>query len=353
MVEQKQTLTVEHLQCYAIRDFKVKNTKITLIRGDGEEFVLNTAGIVGGKGESGEKGDKGLQGESAYDIAVRYGTTDSVEQWLKSLKGEQGLRGITGKDGQRGADGKDSRIQNIVFNPTVWLTAKEDPDIIVKQDENDDLVLTLMLPAGEQGEAGEDSRKTDLSTGQCISAKDADINIVNNKLNVTLPRGITGDPGKDSVGQNAVAPVIDLSVVWTDEDKTPVIAYDGEPVLNRSWTKKITAFVPRGLTGKRGLRGQQGEDRPLKAEAIMKIITDEDEIQDPGKGFCCIAIDNLKGFQGKAYGYSWRTKDITFQVVRFVNTTNGFYTGWYYRRGPAEGNISEGITEGWKRCTFR
>ena len=44
------------------------------------------------------------RGESAYDIAVRYGFTGTEQEWLASL------RGADGKDGKDGKDGEDGRI---------------------------------------------------------------------------------------------------------------------------------------------------------------------------------------------------------------------------------------------------
>lgn len=48
-----------------------------------------------------------LNGESAYDIAVRHGYAGSEQEWLESLKGSDGLNGTDGKDGTDGQNGKD------------------------------------------------------------------------------------------------------------------------------------------------------------------------------------------------------------------------------------------------------
>ncbi len=44
-------------------------------------------------------------GESAYDIAVRYGFEGDEEEWLDSLKGKDGKDGEDGKNGENGKDG--------------------------------------------------------------------------------------------------------------------------------------------------------------------------------------------------------------------------------------------------------
>ena len=46
-------------------------------------------------------------GESAYDIAVRYGFEGTEEEWLASLQGANGKNGADGKDGADGEDGVD------------------------------------------------------------------------------------------------------------------------------------------------------------------------------------------------------------------------------------------------------
>ena len=54
-----------------------------------------------------ESGGAGIDGESAYEIAVKNGFEGSETEWLESLKGEPGEDGQDGKDGAPGADGKD------------------------------------------------------------------------------------------------------------------------------------------------------------------------------------------------------------------------------------------------------
>lgn len=54
-----------------------------------------------------QSGINGMNGESAYDIAVRHGFAGTEEEWLESLKGSNGTDGKDGTDGEDGSDGKD------------------------------------------------------------------------------------------------------------------------------------------------------------------------------------------------------------------------------------------------------
>lgn len=353
MTDQKQTSTVEYLSRYSIIDIKTKGTRVTLVRGDGVEFTFNTMGIIGSKGETGEQGDMGPQGESAYDIAVRLGKTDKdLNGWLESLKGRKGLDGFDGQPGANGVNGKDAVLQNISFSPVVWIPYGEKPDVILSK-EDSNLIVNLYVPEGKPGDKGDIGKQNFVTAGTFTAAETPAIDIVNNELNVTMPAGFTGEPGRNSIGLDASAPDIDFNVSYVDSNGKKSVTQEGEAVVGQSWTKTVNVKIPKGETGDRGARGKQGKNKTVKADAVMKIITDVEEIQDPGMGFCVIAIDNLRGFTGKAYGWSWRTTKMTFQVVRFVNTTNGFYTGWWYRTGSAVGDIADSITEGWKRCSFK
>ena len=54
-----------------------------------------------------ESGKDGSDGESAYEIAVRYGFEGTEVEWLESLRGSDGTDGKDGKDGVNGTDGED------------------------------------------------------------------------------------------------------------------------------------------------------------------------------------------------------------------------------------------------------
>lgn len=53
----------------------------------------------------GVQGPDGVDGESAYEIAVRLGFTGTEQEWLDSLKGEPGQDGTDGKNGSNGVNG--------------------------------------------------------------------------------------------------------------------------------------------------------------------------------------------------------------------------------------------------------
>ena len=352
MLKPKQTTTLDYVSRYRIKDIKINGDIVTLVRGDNISFSFNTKGISGTKGDTGPKGDTGERGESAYDIAVRTGkTTADLETWLKSFKGPKGPSGANGTNGVNGLNGKDGVLPQISMSPVTWLPYGTKPYVTVNNEENV-CTITLGIPVGKTGKKGADSNKPDITTGTYTVGKagsDAAVSLVDNKLSVTVPAGDRGSKGTDSTGTIAYAPFLDIKVDYCDHDEEPSVSYSGDSAKGQPWTKTITVKVPRGETGDKGIRGEQGDSKPVSAPATFKIITDEAEVQDPGQGFSVISVNKLGGFSGKAYGWCWRTADITLQVVRFINKPNGYYTGWWYRTGPATGQVSTDIRTGWKR----
>lgn len=65
----------------------------------GEELVLSDAAARLLSKRLGGGGEQGKDGKSAYEIAVEQGYKGTVEEWLKSLKGEQGIQGEKGDKG--------------------------------------------------------------------------------------------------------------------------------------------------------------------------------------------------------------------------------------------------------------
>lgn len=352
MLKQKQTTTLGYINRYRIKDIKIDGTVVTLVRGDGITFSFDTLGISGTKGDTGLKGRTGEQGESAYDIAIRLGkTTESLEAWLQSFKGPKGEKGNDGIDGINGTNGKDGTLPNIMMNPIEWLPHNGEPYATVNNEENT-CTISLGIPVGVTGEKGEDSSKPDIKAGSYtmgLPGTMAAVSIVDNKLNVTVPQGDTGDKGTDSIGTDAYAPTLDIKTVYVPSDQEPSVFCSGTPVTEQPWTKNITVYIPRGETGDKGPRGDQGEFKIKTAPATFKIITKESDIQDPGKGFSVISINKLGGFSGKSYGWCWRNDSMTLQVVYFVNSPSNYYTGWWYRTGPATGTVSDTIATGWKK----
>ncbi len=56
--------------------------------------------------ENGINGKDGENGLSAFELAMQNGFTDTLAEWLKSLKGADGKDGINGINGKNGIDGK-------------------------------------------------------------------------------------------------------------------------------------------------------------------------------------------------------------------------------------------------------
>lgn len=352
MLKQKQTTTLDYLSRYRIKDILIDDDIVTLVRGDDVTFSFNTQGVSGTKGDTGPKGDTGEPGESAYETAVKLGkTTDPQDVWLQSFKGPKGPKGDNGVNGTDGTDGKNGALPQIMMDTVRWLPHDADPYVTVKNEDNV-CTISLGIPIGATGEKGLDSNRPDIGTGVYTVGQpgtNAAVSIVDNKLNITVPQGDTGDKGFDSVGLEAYAPTLDIMVNYVGSDQEPSVSCSGDPVTEQPWIKKITVNIPHGETGEQGPRGEQGEDRIKTAPAVFKIVTAEDEVQNPGRGFSVISVDNLGGFSGKAYGWCWRTNAKTLQVVRFVNKSNGYYTGWWYRTGPATGLVDSTITTGWKK----
>lgn len=342
MLQLKQTTGLDYLLRYAVNSIRTDTQTVTLTRNDGKVISFKTNGIEGVGGEDGEPGDQGLSGENAYDIAIRLGKTDkSLEEWLLSLKGDIGPKGIDGKDG------KDRFIVNQNLNcdiaaaPVVWLGPGEKLAGSIE-----DNILFLELPTIKVKTV-----KHDLLTGEFTVGEKAEVTIVNNKLNIIVPVGKPGIAGKDKKGKDMAAPMIDLDVLSVESNKDPTVVCLGTPTGEKFWTKKVKVKIPKGKTGDVGPRGKQGKSKAVIAPSIMKALTGL-EVQDPGLGFSCIRMDNFAGYHGIANGWSWRTKDMTFQLVYFVDSTNGFWTGWWYRTGPAIGPVAKEITRGWERCKF-
>ncbi|WP_415408877.1 hypothetical protein [Staphylococcus agnetis] len=93
-------------------------------------------------------GTNGKNGESAYEIASKYGSYDSEEAWVASLKGEKGFRGLKGDKGSDGKDGKSISITSVDY---------ETGDGNVKVTFSDDTSITI--PKGKDGAKGEDGAR--------------------------------------------------------------------------------------------------------------------------------------------------------------------------------------------------
>lgn len=356
MVKFKQTITLPYLDRYSIKKIEVEGNIVTLKRADGVDFNFIAKGTDGTKGVTGDKGKTGARGESAYDIAVRLGKTDKdINGWLADLKGDKGPVGTAGKNGYNGTTNVDGDLPSVILTPIVWLPAGQEPYVNVAT-EGLVCTMTLGIPVGPTGDQGDSNHEKYVSTGTYTTSEpgtNANVTIVDGKLNVTIPAGTKGKDGVSTVGLAGNAPYIDLFVEYIDSGQQPVVTYEGnQTVQGRPWTRSFTVKIPKGITGDKGLRGPQGLDRGVNKPAIMKILTSEVDVQEPGHGMCVISMDDFMGYAGKAYGWCWRSSDVTLQLVHFVQESNGDQTGWWYRTGPATGLVAETISSGWKRSVL-
>lgn len=352
----KQAITLPYLDRYSIKEIETDGYNVTLKRADGVDFSFIAKGIDGLKGVTGDKGDRGERGESAYDIAVRLGKTDKdVEGWLADLKGDKGPAGSTGNNGRDGVTSVSGDLPQVILTSIVWLSNGQNPYVNATT-EGLICTMTLGIPVGPTGEQGEPNHEKYITTGTYTTGEpktNAKVTIVDGKLNVTIPAGTKGKDGVDTVGLTGNAPYIDLLVEYTDKEKQPVVTYEGSQTIpGKPWTRNFTIQVPRGEDGSKGLRGPQGLNRSVNKPAVMKILTSEIDIQEPGTGFCTIAMNSFMGYDGKAYGWCWRSSDITLQLVYFVSKDNNDQTGWWYRTGPATGKVAETINTSWKRSVL-
>ena len=80
---------------------------------------INKIVSEGGNGINGKDGENGL---SAYELAVQYGYTGTLAEWLESLKGVDGINGTNGSDGKNGLSAYEIAVKNgFVGTESEWL----------------------------------------------------------------------------------------------------------------------------------------------------------------------------------------------------------------------------------------
>lgn len=96
---------------------------------DGEDGVEGKDGLPGKDGEKGLPGKDGLpgtDGKSAYELHKSLGYEGTLEEWLKSIKGQRGEQGSSGRDG---SDGKSVGFKTLTQSEYDRIPTK-DPQII-------------------------------------------------------------------------------------------------------------------------------------------------------------------------------------------------------------------------------
>ena len=349
-VREAQIEDLEGYISHSLNSFKQEGNVITLTRADGLSFSFTIEKEDGPQGSQGDKGPKGDQGESAFEIAKRLGLTDELtwQSWISSLVGNKGDTGNKGADGKNGKNGINGVIPGIRFAPTVWGTDKIGGTIT---NNNNTYTIGLQIPLKAAGVAGKDGIRPTLTIGEVTfddlrnlgasALLDREENSYT--LNLTIPRGLTGDDGTNTVGKNTYGPEISFVVNYEEVDE-PKITSTSTPKYDESWKQIFYFTIPRGQRGERGEMGAQGNRSTISSTAEFKIITNAEYINNPGKGFSTFRCDIFGDEKSLAYGYTWRTDETTRQLVRVEGTD---HTGWYYRVGPATGKINTDIHTGW------
>lgn len=146
-----------------------------------------------------------------------------------NIKGNQGISGpsgpawLQGKDGQNGKDGEDgNRWLYINTNLIEGDPAPKDSlyrDFVLDINGNVFEVLedfTVHYLINIKGVDGEDGDMYQLEIGEVSIGDTASAEIVNNKLNLTIPRGLTGPAG--IAGKSAYQEWLDLGNAGSEQD---------------------------------------------------------------------------------------------------------------------------------------
>ena len=112
-------------------------------------------------------------GESAYDIAVRYGFEGTEEEWIASLKGADGKNGedgVDGVDGEAGDDGEDGAAGKSAYELAVEQGFEGDEDewlesLNGKDGVDSDYTLPV-ITVGKDGYLYVDGVKTEYKVAQ-------------------------------------------------------------------------------------------------------------------------------------------------------------------------------------------
>ena len=345
MLDLKQVRDIERFLEFCIHDASVKNNVVTLIRGDGQKFTVASKG---------PKGYQGPQGDSAYDLAVQLGKTDlDLDAWLESLKGAVGDRGPAGVRGEKGPQGNPGTFPVFNVSASVFVNPDQEPSLTISDVLNGEQSLFFSLPKQDNTvwlfgmpynieEGNFTIGEPDTNAKAVLRYEHAYLWL----MDVTIPAGI-----QEYNDYSVVTPDINLLVNY-DNVEEPVIETE-DTRASGLWKKDVTLTIPKGPAGDKGPRGPQTTSTIKNATSLFKTVTDPDEVQDPGQGFCTIAFPcAIQNINGKAAGWSWRTTTETFQQILFKGTRITTKNGWYYRQGPPQGLVAESEDKGWIKSSF-
>lgn len=219
-------------------------------------------GQPGPAGKDGANGQAGADGLSAYQVAQKDGFKGTEQEWLNSLKGQAGANGQDGKPGKDGTNGTTPKLE-IGTIKTVEAGQPAAADLIDKG--NNIYSLSLVLPTGPRGLTGGDNRVIEpnltigtietLGAGQPAAASLTKTGETSYAINLSLPTGPAGAPGKDGAdGQ----PGKDGAAGKDGADGQS--AYDLALKEGFKGTLKDWLNSLKGEDGKPGRDGQNGKD---------------------------------------------------------------------------------------------
>lgn len=324
-----------------VSDISLEDDVLTLTTQEGKSFRI----FAGTK--TVQRGDKGVTGKSAYDIAKDLGKTNkSLEEWLSSLVGDKGAKGATGAKGIMGQQGNTGRYPEITVNH-VKTSADISQPLITLDKQGEGYELNVTLPCEYEDHSVWFNMPYDVVPGSYVagpanSKAVATLELIESylyELNVTVPAGADGFAGADSIGKDGVAPEISFDVKTVDNND--FLSYNSRKTGD---VVNVSVNMPRGPKGAAGSEQRVRQIVYQKMDATIKTVTDIAEIQNPVEGFCTIEFSNIGRMFGKVFGWSWRNKQGTRQIVFFNGTS---HKAWYYRNGPPTGDISASINEGW------
>lgn len=189
-----------------------------------------------------------LQGDSAYEVAVKNGFVGTEAEWLASLKGDQGDQGIQGPVGPTGSTGDTGNgISNISMDSGGYMeiltTDGTNYRFYAKGDKGD---------TGSKGDTGTGIRSVVLNSDYTLT-----ITLTDDATYTTGSiRGVKGDTG---VGISDIALNQDYTLTVTMDDGT---SYTTESI--------------RGEKGEKGDKGDKGDTGNDGVSATVEVTSDTD-----------------------------------------------------------------------------
>lgn len=216
----------------------------------GPQGERGPAGPEGPAGQDGTDGQDGAPGKSAYEIAVEAGYTGTIEEWLKSLKGEDGV------------------------SPTVSAEAITSGTRVTITDAVSSTVFDVMNgeqgpegPSGASGAPGQDGKSAyELAVEAGFTGTSAEwLDSLVGPQGPEGPSGSQGPAGQDgrdgADGSSGFSPIVST---------TPIAS--GTQVTITDLTGSHSFNVMNGEQGPSGATGPQGPSGESYTGALMPLI---------------------------------------------------------------------------------